>query len=179
MTQNAATRGNGTTAMGDPITILAEAHAQHARLCDVLEKIADSLPDDTDPFLCRLALDQLRLTLPAHHRHEEEGLFPLLERRAQPEDNLSEHLAQLCLEHATDESFAHELGDELELLAIGRVPRNPNMVGYMLRGFFESYRRHLHWENTVVLPLARRRLTAADLEELAVVISNVVPISRG
>ena len=43
---------------------------------------------------------------------------------------------------------------------------NPNMVGYMLRSFFESYRRHIHWENAVVLPLARSRLTEEDVEEL-------------
>jgi hypothetical protein len=37
----------------------------------------------------------------------------------------------------------------------------------MLRGFFERYRRHVHWENTLVMPVARVRLTAEDLESLA------------
>jgi hemerythrin-like domain-containing protein len=36
----------------------------------------------------------------------------------------------------------------------------------MLRSFFESYRRHIHWENAVVLPLARSRLNAEDLVRL-------------
>jgi hypothetical protein len=40
------------------------------------------------------------------------------------------------------------------------------MVGYMLRSFFESYRRHIAWENTIVLPLARARLTGEDLDKL-------------
>jgi hypothetical protein len=40
------------------------------------------------------------------------------------------------------------------------------MLGYMLRGFFERYRRHVHWENTLVMPLARLRLTADDLTTL-------------
>ena len=151
----------------DPIELLLSAHAQHYELCDILERIADGLPDDADPFLCRMALDQLTVALPRHHRDEEVGLFPLMEKRAQPEDNISEHLAQLCLEHATDESFAHELSGELVILSQGKRPNNPNMVGYMLRGFFEGYRRHLHWENTVLLPLARRRLTVDDLRELA------------
>jgi hypothetical protein len=43
---------------------------------------------------------------------------------------------------------------------------NPDMVGYMLRGFFERYRRHVHWENTLVMPLARLRLTPEDLDAL-------------
>lgn len=151
----------------DPIDLLERAHAFHAGLCDILEQIADSLPDEVDPLHCRQALTSLKLELPLHHKDEEVGLFPLLERRSQPEDHLSEHLAQLSLEHATDESFADELTFELESLSQGERPHNPNMLGYMLRGFFESYRRHLHWENTVLLPLARKRLTKGDLEQLA------------
>lgn len=36
----------------------------------------------------------------------------------------------------------------------------------MLRGFFERYRRHIHWENQLVMPLARLRLTREDLDQL-------------
>jgi hypothetical protein len=36
----------------------------------------------------------------------------------------------------------------------------------MLRSFFESYRRHILWENAIMLPLARTRLTGEDLDEL-------------
>jgi len=151
----------------DPIDRLEQAHAFHAGLCDMLESIADSLPDEVDPLQCRQALTSLQIELPLHHKDEEVGLFPLLERRARPKDNLSEHLAQLSLEHATDESFADELSQELDSLSRGERPHNPNMLGYMLRGFFESYRRHLHWENTVLLPLARKRLTESDLGVLA------------
>ena len=56
--------------------------------------------------------------------------------------------------------------ESLEALGKGQGVTNPNMVGYMLRGFFESYRRHLHWENAIVVPLARARLTREDIEEL-------------
>ena len=94
-----------TDGIGDPIDALAAAHARHADLCGLLEQIADGLPDETDPLTCRRALDQLRHELPRHHREEEVGLFPLLERRAEPEDRLEDCLAQLSLEHATDESF--------------------------------------------------------------------------
>jgi hemerythrin-like domain-containing protein len=41
------------------------------------------------------------------------------------------------------------------------------MLGYMLRGFFERYRRHVHWENTLIMPIARRRLGPEDLEALS------------
>jgi cytochrome c553 len=46
------------------------------------------------------------------------------------------------------------------------------MLGYMLRGFFERYRRHVHWENTLVMPLVRRRLTEDDLANLAAIMAS-------
>ena len=46
------------------------------------------------------------------------------------------------------------------------------MLGYMLRGFFERYRRHIHWENTLVMPLARLRLTPGDLEDLSALMES-------
>ena len=64
-------------------------------------------------------------------------------------------MQQLEAEHAADESFAHELADELQLLADTGLVRNAEMLGYMLRGFFEHQRRHIEWENRVLLPLAR------------------------
>ena len=167
--------GSGSTSNGfdgcdrqnDAIEWLFSSHGEQEKLCDMLEQIADSLPDDVDPLLCARVVKVLRDELPVHHRDEEHGLFPLVEHRAKPEDNVEELIAQLCLEHATDESFAIEVMDELATLSEGKKPRNPNMLGYMLRGFFESYRRHLQWEDKVLLPLARKRLTEADLTKLA------------
>jgi hemerythrin-like domain-containing protein len=80
---------------------------------------------------------------------------------------LSGILARLEGEHDLDESFADELTEELEHLATAGQARNPEVLGYMLRGFFESYRRHIHWETDVLLPMARQMLSEADLTELA------------
>ena len=62
---------------------------------------------------------------------------------------------------------ASEIAEALQTLAQGGRPANPEMLGYMLRGFFERYRRHVHWENQLVMPLARQRLNRDDLEQLA------------
>jgi hemerythrin-like domain-containing protein len=149
-----------------PLDLIAHEHLVQAQLCDSLERIADDLPDSVDRRLCGKAIDSLTFDMPLHHRDEELGLFPLIEKRALPDDNIHDILARLAIEHATDESFAGELLESLEGLREGKKPKNPDMVGYMLRGFFESYRRHIHWENAIVLPLARVRLTREDLEEL-------------
>jgi hemerythrin-like domain-containing protein len=148
------------------LDIIAHEHDLQNQLCNMLEMVADTLPDNVDPQLCRYIIDTLRFEIPLHHRDEELGLFPLLEKRSVASDNIHDMLGRLALEHATDESFAAELMESLEALSRGEILPNPNMTGYMLRGFFESYRRHIHWENAVVLPLARQRLSAADLEEL-------------
>jgi hemerythrin-like domain-containing protein len=151
----------------NPLDLIEHEHQMQAQLCDSLERIADDLPDNVDRRLCAKVIESLQHEMPVHHRDEELCLFPLIERRALPDDNIHDILARLALEHATDESFASELLESLEGLSEGRRLKNPDMVGYMLRSFFESYRRHILWENAIVLPLARARLTGEDLEELS------------
>ena len=157
--------------MKDPITIIENVHAQHAALCDTLECIADSLPKAIDADLCASVLDVLKNDLPLHHKDEEDGLFPILREKALTDESLAIHLNQLSWEHSADESAAHEIAEALEKLASGEHPENPNMLGYMLRAFFESYRRHLHLEDTVLLPLARDRLSAEELAKLSAIMT--------
>jgi len=151
----------------DPLDIILKEHDAHQVLCNLLEEIADSLPDDVDLTKARCAVDVLKNELPQHHRIEEEALFPTLMKYAVEEDNVGEIVARLNEEHIVDEGFAEELIEILEDLAQGQKIEDANMFGYMLRGFFENYRRHIMWENNVVLPLARRRLPAEGLRELA------------
>ena len=156
----------GSSARRNALDLIERMHRIQLLLCDALERIADGLPQDIDRRLCQQAIDALRNDIPLHHQDEERGLFPLIERRAEPSDNIQPILAKLAQEHRTDEGYSAELIESLETLSEGRKLANPDMVGYMLRGFFESYRRHIQWEDTVVLPLARARLTEADIEDL-------------
>ncbi len=156
-----------TVPLGNPIDDIERAHGRQARLCDELEQIADTLPDQVDPALCDTVTQILLTELPLHRRDEEQALFPLLEKRALPEDNVESHLSQLCVEHATDEGVAAELLELLPSLTDGERLHEPNMFGYMLRSFFECYRRHLIWEQNLILPLARKRLGRVDLVTLA------------
>jgi hemerythrin-like domain-containing protein len=100
------------------------------------------------------------------------GLFPLLRGRATEADAIGPILDRLAEEHESDTDFAAEIVETLDAMARhGRVA-NPEMLGYMLRGFFERYRRHVHWENTLVMPLVRRRLTEDDLANLAAIMAS-------
>ncbi len=157
---------NGAPTRRNALDHIERMHRMQLLLCDALERIADGLPQDVDRRLCQQAMDALRNDIPLHHLDEERGLFPLIERRAEPHDNIQRILAKLSLEHRTDAGYSADLIESLETLSEGRKLGNPDMVGYMLRGFFESYRRHIQWEDTVVLPIARARLTDTDLEDL-------------
>jgi len=150
----------------NPLDMIASAHAVQEQMCDAMERIADGLPDEVDRRLCAQVASCLQFDLPLHHHDEEEALFPLLRKRALPEDGLDKILERLAAEHSSDNDFASEIAEALETLGQGGRPDNPEMLGYMLRGFFERYRRHIHWENQLVMPLARLRLTREDLDQL-------------
>ena len=150
----------------NPLDVIASAHATQVQMCDAMERIADGLPEEVDRRLCAQVAACLQFDLPLHHHDEETALFPLLRLRALPQDGLDQILERLAHEHASDNDFAAEIAEALESLSQGGRPANPEMLGYMLRGFFERYRRHVHWESTLLMPLAYMRLTPEDLEAL-------------
>lgn len=156
--------GGATCSSPDPLALVLEDHALQLELCDLLELIADSLPR-FDPVIAGSAASLLRRGLEPHQRLEEDMLFPLLRRRAAGDSQLHAVVQLLEAEHASDAGAAHELADELQAVADTGLMRNADMLGYMLRGVFERLRRHIGWENGVLLPLARRALTPDDLVE--------------
>lgn len=163
----------------DPIELLEVDHALQLELCNVLEHLADSLPNEVDLPLARVAMTILRSGFPTHHELEEKHFFPILKSRTQGNLEFKHILDQFEQEHETDESFAFEIADELERIVEDGEVRNPEMLGYMLRGFFVSQRRHIEWENAIVIPMARQCLTACDLATLDIAISNNAQMNQG
>ncbi len=152
----------------DLLTSIQKEHRSERNLCDMLERIADNLPEPLDADLARTGIFTLRRCLKRHVTLEEEYLYPVLTKRLCPGDLGENMLDHIRREHAADESLAHDTADQLELaLERGRV-ENPEMLGYMLRGFFECRRRHIAWEDAIVLPLARLRLSAKDFSTFSV-----------
>lgn len=150
----------------DPIELIAEEHALQRELCDLLEAIADGLPHSFNTGLAAIAVSILEGSVPRHMRLEEEALFPVLRDRVASEDPLHAALACLEEEHERDGASLVELTDGLKTAAQQGSVKNPDMLGYMLRGYFDSQRRHIAWEDRVVLPVARQVLTKGDLATL-------------
>ncbi len=57
------------------------------------------------------------------------------------------------LEHVEDQCFADEVTVALMKLGRGRVVGNAEEIGFMLRGFFETIRRHVAFEREHLLPI--------------------------
>jgi hemerythrin-like domain-containing protein len=150
----------------DPLAILREEHALQLELCGLLESIADGLPHQFDGSLANVAISILEQGMPSHMRLEEEALFPLLKARIPEGHALFSALQCLEQEHERDGAALLEIVDAIRsAIADGHVA-NPDMLGYMLRGFFEGQRRHIAWEDAVVLPAARDVLNHDDLRAL-------------
>lgn len=150
----------------DPLGVLSEEHALQNELCDLLEAIADKLPHHFDTQLVSVAISLLEAGLPRHMQLEEEAFFPLLRERLPEAHPLYAVLQCLEHEHDRDEATLIEICDALRDAVEVATPANPDMLGYMLRGFFESQRRHIAWEETVILPVARQTFTSTDLKSL-------------
>ncbi|WP_411036677.1 hemerythrin domain-containing protein [Shinella sp. BYT-45] len=130
---------------------LRKAHDAQLTLCQALEEIADSLPANINRQKCIYAAKSLIPLINGIHRYEEEALFPMLQGNGSGAGELAEAIARLKFEHVEDECFAEELTDTLTRLGSGDGTVNAEAAGYMLRGFFESIRRHIAFEQQFML----------------------------
>ncbi|MEZ5776158.1 MAG: hemerythrin domain-containing protein [Hyphomicrobiaceae bacterium] len=150
----------------DPLEALERDHILQLEVLDLIERIADTLPEVVDLRTIERAVPLLRRAWEHHMSFEDEALFPLLRERGRHLAHVSPLLDQLEHEHDADAPHCHEIADVFEeILAAGRQT-SPEVLGYMLRGFFDSQRRHIAWENAMVLPLAREILSGSDLVTL-------------
>jgi hemerythrin-like domain-containing protein len=160
------TGADAVCATPDPISIIEGEHALQLELCDLLDVIASDLPQMFDRSLAVIAVAILQGSVPAHTRFEDEALFPLLRRRLTADDPVLSALACLEREHEWDKGILGKLTEALKS-GVGECSvQNPEALSFVLRGFSESHRRHIAWEEQVVLSAARAALTMDDLAEL-------------
>lgn len=148
---SAADGANGSGTGFVSTAAMERALEEKIRLCDILEEIADSLPDNIDKARCLQIASVLVPVVRSTHRYEEEVIFPAYQS-ALAEDTLPSPLKRLRSEHYEDECYADELTEALLAVARGGDVKNAEAFGYMLRAFFESVRRHVAFEREHVLP---------------------------
>ena len=135
-------------APGLPRIDVERGHREVLRLCDELEAIADTLPASIDQLRCLAAAESLMPLLRACHRFEEDSVFPAYLGAV----GQAEVVARLRREHVEDYCAAQELTEVLREAGRGHPVANCEALGYMLRAFFGSVRRHVAFERDHVLP---------------------------
>lgn len=162
-----------TALLRKPLDYILADHLRQRVLCVLCERIAERRDAAAEAGtgntadIVREVLDFIEHDMVVHVIDEEQDLFPLIRRRAKPDDDIEEALGQLSGEHADDGELGARIAAGLKALRDGDTKRPPAELAADLRAFAASQRQHLALENATVMPLARVRLTARDLEELA------------
>lgn len=149
----------------DPLAYIAAEHGGQRALCSLMEDLAGAPGFDRN--IARTILRYLGQDFMRHVHDEENDLFPMLRRRCLPEDEIETVLARLNAEHKDE----HRRAGDLEAQLTALIERDARVLDVSLRErlfqYARSLRRHLALENSVVLPLARARLTPDDLAALS------------
>ncbi|MEO0329643.1 MAG: hemerythrin domain-containing protein [Pseudomonadota bacterium] len=132
---------------------LFKHHAKQLSLCQRLERIADSLPNNVDKQECLSVSWQIYPAVCEAHHFEENALFPLLSTEEEKMPNVSKSLERLKFEHWEDESSAEDISVSLRQLVFEPSQTDCEKTAYMLRGFFEGMRRHLAFEKEHLISL--------------------------
>jgi hypothetical protein len=130
---------------------------EQARFCDRLETMADLLPDGVDERDCLLMAQNIVPLVRRAHEFDEGTVYPLLASTADMSPELLATLERLRFEHLGDEEFAGDLCVSLRQFVTDRGSCNVESLAWMLRGFFESLRRHIAFEREHLLPLVEKQ----------------------
>ncbi len=159
--------GSRNGPLPDPIQFILQDHDRQVETCGQLEQLVSASETEPTTELAASLLSFLSRDLPLHVEDEELDLFPRLNSRRPPDSNMSEILDQLVAEHETDKGLADLVIKGLRAIAEGEPPEHPFRFQMNVRAFCEMQRRHLNWENRVVVPLAQTLLTEEDKQDLA------------
>lgn len=149
----------------EPLDFIFAEHFRHRQMCKMLEYLALSPTFDGRPIS---STDEfIRDELALHVMDEEQDLFPWLRRRCSDEDNIGDILGRLSADHALDQQLATTVRAALAKSMERQAPPSAIEGGAQaLLRLAKHEKSHLALENAVVMPLARRRMTADDLQAL-------------
>jgi hemerythrin-like domain-containing protein len=135
------------------ITQVQSNHQSLLVLCELLEAIADSLPANIDRQQCLVLARSLAPMMHRTQAYEEQVLFPALLLWKELTPDITPTIERLRLEHQVDASYAEDVEEMLRTYGMQRPALSPDAAGFMLRGFFDALRRHIAFEQQMLLPL--------------------------
>ena len=161
--------------LDEPLDMLHACHERIEAQLRTLERLIDYLPDHGVDDQVRSAIaNVLRYfdqAAPNHHEDEERDLFPRLLARASHEEAASVNslIETLLGEHQVmAEALDTVRRDLLALVAAQRGPLDAAAIAHLA----DCYRRHIAREESSLLPLAKRLLTAEDVVRLSLAMTE-------
>ncbi len=146
----------------EPLEVIYADHFRALVACRLLSSLALSEEGAAAGQAARIRL-YLERDLPIHLADEEEDLFPLLRQRCADPEKIDGLLTLLSEEHEQNGALAGVAIEYLGRLAAGEGQHDAIEAREKTGLFSELQRRHLVWENSMLLPLARRWLAPEDM----------------
>jgi iron-sulfur cluster repair protein YtfE (RIC family) len=147
-----------------PLEFIREDHRRERRICAMIDRLAGGAALDRP--LAVTVLRFLNEELIVHMRDEVEDLFPLLEKRCVPEDSIGGTIGRIT----TTQQDAMRLLPRVRAALVRCVDTGDALSARetrLLARFADHVRRLLVAEHAILLPIARARLTARDLQGLS------------
>ncbi|MGV4796997.1 hypothetical protein [Rhizobium sp. F40D2] len=138
-----------TKTVSDALAELEACYGQLFAWCDRLEEIADCLPHRVDERLCETIISGLVPLLRTTHRLEEQVISSRLDL-IMSGDELAEATGRRRTGRQYDADAAQEVVDTLLDLNTERCYLSWDAIGYLLRSFFISIRRHVKAEGEIL-----------------------------
>ena len=151
----------------DPLQFLIADHVRQRKICNALDALVHGTEraetgDTTAAILTYLVRD-----LPLHISDEEIDLFPALQRADGFDDEMTKLIDALKRDHATALSLAQNV------MTFFREERSPfadsaivEPLARLFGAFTDCVRGQVAIEDRILIPLARKRLSDADLDRI-------------
>ena len=153
-----------TSLLASPLDFISEDHLRERQICAVIDGLAGA-----EALELRAATRVLRFLneeLNIHLRDEAEDLFPLMARRCTEEDAIERAIERI----RADQDEVMRLLPRVRAILAECLDTGGDLTTEdrtVLTGFAGHLRRHLVAENAILMPIARVRLTRADLRILS------------
>ena len=151
-----------------PLDFIAAEHYRLRAALTQLDWLARGSMGDGRRKLAKALLRYFTEDYPLHVADEEADLFPLLRQRCADDAAFIASLDTLAGEHREDVTHLAAVVDGLRRLAeAGQRDEVPAEFSAGARAYTDALRRHIAWENAVLMPVARAKLQSAEFRRLA------------
>ena len=151
--------------LNDPLEYYFVEHYRQRSLCAVLRNIAAQRIVPT--ALARRVATILSVDVPQHQLDEEIDLFPALQRRGTPEDDLHKIIARLRKDRAQADRIRTALVSVLSIPCEDARLTINSRDATLMASYAAGQHRHLAIENGILLVIARRRLGGGDVQAMS------------